>query len=90
MIITFFGHSSLRYGKDDEERLYRQIEIFAKGDSVDFYLGGYGAFDSLAKKCAKKYKETHADSKILFITPYLNAWLSNRKDYLEKEETWID
>lgn len=85
MIITFFGHSSLRYGKDDEERLYRQIEIFAKGDSVDFYLGGYGSFDNLAKKCAKKYKETHADSRIVFITPYLDTWLSKRKEYLEKE-----
>lgn len=69
MIITFFGHSSLRYGKDEEERLYRQIEIFAKGDSVDFYLGGYGAFDSLAKKCAKSIKKHTRILKFFLLLP---------------------
>lgn len=85
MVITFFGHAKNTYTKNDEERLYKLIEKVAEGNMVDFFLGGYGNFDSLAKKCVKKYKETHTDTKTVFVTPYLNKWLDDRKVYIEKE-----
>ena len=62
-----------------------EIEKITKGDDVDFYLGGYGNFDALAKNCAKQYKISHPNARIIFVTPYLNKWLDERKDYIEKE-----
>lgn len=85
MIITFCGHSDYLEHKEDEERLLSLLETIANGRHVDFYLGGYGKFDSFAKKCAEKFKKTHNDAKIIFVTPYLNKWLDDRREYLEKE-----
>ena len=85
MIITFFGHSSYRNEPDDESRLLALFEDVSNGEQIDFYLGGYGNFDAFAKNCAKKYKETHPDARVVFITPYLGKWLDERKEYLEKE-----
>ena len=84
MIITFFGHSSYEYNANEEEKLLHMIENVSHNNRVDFYLGGYGKFDTLAEKCAKKYKEKHIESKVIFITPYLNRWLDDRKEYIEK------
>ncbi len=85
MIITFCGHSSFRAELDDEKRVLDIIENVANGEQVDFYLGGYGNFDNFAKDCAKKYQEKYPDTKVIFVTPYLTKWLSDRKDYFEKE-----
>lgn len=85
LIISFFGHSSYSYSDEDEKRLLENIETISKDNQVDFYLGGYGNFDSIAKKCAKVYQKTHMNAKIIFVTPYLNKWLDDRKDYFEKE-----
>lgn len=85
VIITFFGHSSYTYNEDDKKRLLQYIEQVSKGDQVNFYLGEYGNFDFFAKKCAKQYQQIHTNAKIVFITPYLNKWLENRKEYFEKE-----
>lgn len=85
MIITFCGHSDYLGHKEDEERLLSLLETIANGRHVDFYLGGYGKFDAFAKKCAERFKKTHNDAKIIFVTPYLNKWLDDRREYLEKE-----
>ena len=84
MIITFCGHSNYSSGLEDEERLLNLLETVAGGNQVDFYLGGYGNFDNFALKCARKYKELYKNAKLVFITPYLDKWLSVRKDILEK------
>ena len=85
MIITFCGHSNFRAEQDDECRLLSLLEEVSKGQQIDFYLGGYGNFDYFAKDCAKKLKEKHPDARLIFITPYLNKWLNDRKEYFEKE-----
>ena len=85
MIITFCGHSDYSEHKKDEERLLSLLETTSNGQPVDFYLGGYGKFDTFAKKCAEIYKGTHNDARIIFVTPYLNKWLDDRREYLEKE-----
>ena len=84
MIITFCGHSNYSANLEDEERLLKLLEIVACGNQVDFYLGGYGGFDSFAFKCATKYKQCHKNAKLIFITPYLDKLLNGRKDILEK------
>ena len=82
MIITFCGHSNYTSSLKDEEQLLKLFEMVACGKQVDFYLGGYGGFDSFALKCAKIYKQRYKDTKLVFITPYLDKWLNNRKDIL--------
>ena len=85
MNISFFGHSSYSYCEEDEIRLLELIETVSKGSQIDFYLGGYGNFDSFAKRCAKRYQQKHTNAKVIFVTPYLSKWLDDRKDYIEKE-----
>lgn len=85
MIITFCGHSNYSSNLGDEERLFGLLEEVAKGNQVDFYLGGYGSFDIFAHRCAKKYKEKHPNSKLIFITPYLDKWLKKREENIRAE-----
>ena len=85
MIITFCGHSNYSSNLGDEERLFGLLEEVAKGNQVDFYLGGYGSFDIFAHRCAKKYKEKHPNSKLIFITPYLDKWLKKREESIRAE-----
>ena len=84
MIITFCGHSNYTNTVEDEMRLLNLLERVTEGTQVDFYLGGYGNFDSFALKCAKKYKDHHGNANLVFITPYLNQQLSERKSILEQ------
>lgn len=85
MIITFCRHSSYEPKPNDEERILKIFNDISNGKQLSFYLGGYGKFDAFAKKCAKKYQNNHPTSKVIFITPYLDNWLNQRKDYLENE-----
>lgn len=84
MIVAFCGHSTYISNVNDEKRLLNNLEAVICGNQVDFYLGGYGAFDAFALKCARKYKERHGNAKIIFVTPYLNKWLNKRKDVIEE------
>ena len=83
MIITFCGHSNYASNSKDANRLLKLIEKVAKTEQVDFYFGGYGNFDAFALKCAKTYKLSHPNAKLIFITPYLDKWLDTRKDFIK-------
>ena len=85
MIITFCGHSNFKANKNDEIILLNLLEEISKGKPIDFYLGGYGNFDLFVKNCVKKFKANHPNVNVIFVTPYLNKWLDNRKDYLKRE-----
>ena len=84
MIITLCGHSNDLSSLEDEEQLLNLLETVACGNQVDFYIGGYGSFDSFALKCARRYKEYHEKAKLVFITPYLGKWLNERSDIFQK------
>lgn len=85
MIVTFCGHSTYIPKCEDETKVLQIVENHANGENIDFYLGGYGNFDFFAKKCAEKYKSIHKNTKIVFVTPYINDWLNDRRDYFENE-----
>ena len=72
MIITFCGHSDFQANENYEKLIIDCIEKNAKDEKVEFYLGGYGRFDSFALECCKKYKQTHPDASLVFVSPYLN------------------
>lgn len=89
MIITFCGHSNYISTLEDETRLLNLLEILTIEKPVDFYLGGHGNFDNFAFRCAKKYKDHHPNTNLVFITPYLDKCLHERKSILEKEYNQI-
>ena len=82
MIIAFCGHSSYIANVEDEAQLSLLLEKVAHGQQVDFYLGGYGGFDSFALSCAQKYKKAHQDAKLIYITPYLDRCWRARETIL--------
>lgn len=85
MIVTFCGHSTYIPKCEDETKVLQIVENHANGENIEFYLGCYGNFDFFAKKCAEKYKSIHKNTKIVFVTPYINDWLNERRDYFENE-----
>ena len=81
MIITFFGHTEFTETKDIEDKVYSTLNGIPSEEHVEFYLGGYGRFDSFAYACAKKYKETHKNARLIFITPYITKeYITQRAD----------
>ena len=88
MIITFCGHSTYSGNLGDEKRLIDFLEQVVCGQQVDFYLGGYGGFDSFAYDCCKKYKEMHPNVSLVFVTPYLTV--EYQKNHLEYKKTRYD
>ena len=83
MIISFCGHSTYITNEQDKRRILELLEDLGKTEHIDFYLGGYGNFDSFARLCAKEYQKTHPDSKLYFITPYLDDHYS-KLEYAEE------
>lgn len=84
MIITFCGHSQIFEDEDYIESLVlKEIEKEACSMPIVFYLGGYGDFDSIAKRVALKYKQTHIGTILTFVTPYLDDKYLKRREPLK-------
>ena len=60
MIVTFCGHAQLSQNSDVEKWLYTVTGKLIEEGAASFYLGGYGAFDSLAASVLKNQKKQHA------------------------------
>ena len=70
MVVAFCGHSDYTEKNGDLRRALSFLEAYTNGEAADFYLGFYGGFDRFAYSCAQKYKAMHAESSIVFVTPY--------------------
>ncbi len=88
MIITFCGHSDFSKSKEYENAVMDFFETRVNGDSVDFFLGGYGKFDAFAYNCAKNYKVKHPNASLVFVTPYMS--LEYQENHLKYQETRYD
>lgn len=84
MIVTFCGHRQYCREKGDEAKVLAFLEEKIGDNIADIYLGGYGNFDHFAYACSKKYKQTHSNVSLLFITPYL------REELLKEEMQFYD
>ena len=81
MIIAFFGHSDFVSTKTIEEKLYSILSSIPDDEKVDFYLGGYGRFDSFAYTCAKQYQKSKPNARLIFVTLYITEkYIKNRAD----------
>ena len=88
MIVTFCGHAHFSKTEECEQKLLSFLEEKVGGRSVDMYLGGYGGFDGFAYDCCKKYKETHPNVSLVFVTPYLTT--EYQKNHLSYQKTRYD
>ena len=73
MIVTFCGHAHFSKSEEIEQQILTFLEEKVGDQHADMYLGGYGGFDSFAYDCCKKYKDSHPQVSLIFVTPYLTA-----------------
>ena len=88
MIITFCGHAQYTESEEDEKTILSILTEKIGDRSAELYSGGYGSFDAFARKCGRKYQETHPDTKLIFITPYMT--IEYQKNHLDARRDQYD
>ena len=88
MIVAFCGHAQFSKSEKYEKKLLAFLEEKVGDQPADMYLGGYGDFDSFAYDCCKKYKVTHPNISLIFVTPYLT--IEYQKNHLDYQMTKYD
>ena len=73
MIVTFFGHAQILQREEIEKWLYVVTENLIEQGAITFYLGGYGAFDSLAASVLKAQKKRNSHIELVLVLAYLNT-----------------
>jgi uncharacterized phage-like protein YoqJ len=85
MIITFCGHSHFKKTTDAEQKILEFLEEKIGNQDAEIYLGEYGGFDNFAYDCSKKYKDTHSNVSLVFVTPYITEnYQKNHLIYQQK------
>ena len=72
MLVTFCGHSTVSNSTAVAAALKTVIEELIAEGATEFYLGGYGEFDSLAARAVRDAKETHPDIRATLVIPYMD------------------
>jgi uncharacterized phage-like protein YoqJ len=88
MIITFCGHAQYTESREDEEKILSLLTELIGDRHAELYLGGYGAFDTFARKCGSKYQNEHPDTRLVFVTPYITP--SYQKNHLTDQKNLYD
>ena len=81
MIITFCGHSDFKASEEYERKILNFLCKNVGNSPAQIYLGEYGNFDKFAYRCCKKYKETHPNILLIFVTPYITV--EYQKNHIE-------
>lgn len=82
-IVTFFGHRNFQENAKLRERFFDFLHVY-DNSPVDFYLGGYGNFDSFALRNCKAYQKTNPQARLIYVTPYLGKTLDGHREYLQE------
>jgi len=88
MVITFCGHSQYTESGEDENKILSFLTEKIGDHHAELYLGGYGSFDAFARKCGRKYQESHPNTKLIFITPYIT--IDYQKNHLDYQKNLYD
>ena len=88
MTVTFCGHSDYTGTVEDEQRIISILTEIVGDRKAQLYLGGYGSFDEFARKCGRKYQETHPNTSLIFVTPYITV--DYQKNHLEYSKELYD
>ena len=73
MIAIFFVHAQILQSEEIEKWLYVVTENLIEQGAITFYLGGYGAFDSLAASVLKAQKKRYPHIELVLVLAYLNT-----------------
>lgn len=73
MIVTFFGHAQILQSEEIEKWLYVVTENLIEQGAITFYLGGHGAFDSMAASVLKAQKKRYPHIELVLVLAYLNS-----------------
>ena len=73
MIVTFCGHAQISQSEKIEKWLYAVTQKLIEQGATTFYLGGYGAFDSLAASVLRMQKKQHPQIELILVLAYLNT-----------------
>jgi len=85
MIVAFCGHAQFTATAEYEQKILAFLEEKVGDRVAEMYLGGYGGFDSFAYACCKKYRETHPNTALVLVTPYLER-LERKKDDWQRQD----
>ena len=88
MTITFFGHADFRETALIKESLLSLFEREVNGKEATLLLGGYGAFDEFARRCAREYQKRNPRCSLVLVTPYMS--LSHQKNVLAAQKKRYD
>ena len=73
MIVTFCGHAQISQSEKIEKWLYDVTQKLIEQGATTFYLGGYGAFDSLAASVLREQKKRYPQIELILVLAYLNT-----------------
>ena len=72
MLVTFCGHKDVAKEAQVKEKLEAVIASLIEEGATEFYLGGYGSFDSMAAKTVREMKKTHPEVQGILVIPYMD------------------
>ena len=75
MTVTFCGHAQISQSEKIEKWLYDVTQKLIEQGATTFYLGGYGAFDSLV---ASVLRETPGETLPVTTAPCIRRWKLSR------------
>ena len=73
MTVTFCGHAQLSQSEKIENCLCDVTQKLIEQGATTFYLGGYGAFDSLAASVLRAQKKRYPQIALILVLAYLNT-----------------
>ena len=73
MTVTFCGHAKISQSEKVEKWLCDVTQKLIEQGATTFYLGGYGAFDSLAASVLREQKKQYPQIELVLVLAYLNT-----------------
>lgn len=73
MTVAFCGHAQISQSEKIEKWLYDVTQKLIEQGATTFYLGGYGAFDSLAASVLREQKKRYSQIELVLVLAYLNT-----------------
>lgn len=73
MTVTFCGHAQVSEEEKVEKWLCNVTQDLIEQGVTTFYLGGYGAFDSLAASVLRQQKKRYPQIELVLVLAYLNT-----------------
>ena len=73
MNVTFCGHAQITEREALQNWLQTITQSLIEQGATTFYLGGYGAFDSLAAAVLREQKKRYPQIELVLVLAYLNT-----------------